>query len=89
MAKTYVLWASKGPIEAGDLDALKARAEKLVTKVVGQSDMKWEPVEKVEDDDPDNRLSLHRRNQSSRSWISLPYFIDEVPVAVAKKKAGA
>jgi hypothetical protein len=87
--KTHVLWASKGPIAAGDLDTLKVRAEKMVTAIVGATEYRWDQVEKVEDDDPENRLSLYRKNTSASTWINLPYFIDEVPVVAPKKKAGA
>jgi hypothetical protein len=88
-ARTYVLWASDGPVAAGDLDALKSRAEKTVTKIVGDTQYKWEPVEKGEDDDWDNRQALHRRSNATGSWLQMQYFIDEVTVLAAKKKAGA
>jgi hypothetical protein len=84
-AKTHVLWASGGPVAAGDLDALKGRAEKMLTKIVGATQYKWEPVEKGEDDDWDNRLVLTRKAGPDR-WIQMPYFIDEVPVLAKGSK---
>jgi hypothetical protein len=87
-AKTYVLSSGSGPIAAGDLDALKARAEKSITGITGDNEYKWEKVEESEDE-PSTRLGLHRRNRTSGRWIYVKNFIDEVPVVADKKKAGA
>lgn len=84
--KTYVLVTNVGPVAAGDdLDALKAHGEKLIAKIVGATQFKWEPVEKAEEDDPDNRLGLYRKAGPQGRWIYVGQYIDEVPVVGAKK----
>ncbi|MFF1701243.1 hypothetical protein [Streptomyces sp. NPDC058252] len=86
--KAYVLWTRRGPVAVGDLDALKVRAEKMATKIVGDTQYKWEPVAVGEDDDWASHLGMHRRSQATGRWLQMPYIIDEVPVVATKKKAG-
>lgn len=90
MAKTFVLSDGTGPVAAGDLEALKVRAEKMVTAIVGATTFKWETVEETDDDERNNRLQLHRKSGASDRWIYVKTYIDEVALVAAKKKpAGA
>ncbi|MFI2616602.1 hypothetical protein [Streptomyces sp. NPDC018584] len=84
--KTYVLWSSdKGPIAAGDLHPLKLRAERLITDIVGTTQLQWEPVEQTEETGPDNRVALHRKVHGiGGRWINVKLFIDEVPELTEK-----
>lgn len=85
---THVLSVHTGPIATGDLDALKAFAEKRVAKIVGvATEFKWEPAEKGEDGLPEDRLELHRT--MCGRWIDVGCFIDEVPRLAPTRKAGA
>lgn len=87
--KTYVLSTEAGPVAAGDLDALKARGEKMVTEIVGATTFRWEKVEEAEDVEQDNRLRLFRKNSASGKWIHVRTYIEEVPLLVDKNPAGA
>lgn len=81
-AKTYVLWSSKGPVAAGDLDAVKARGEKMLKDLTTSTRFKWEPVE-----EHPGRLALHRWVDMTSDWINVQQYLDEVPTLTVNKKA--
>ncbi|MFE9833955.1 hypothetical protein ACFYP4_02230 [Streptomyces sp. NPDC005551] len=82
--KMHVLSTGDGPLGVGSLDELKKHAEKLLTSIVGATKFKWERVENSEDDEPKERLALHR--WMATRWGNVQYYIDEVPVLGGTKK---